>query len=459
MALSTPIFLFVFLPFALAGYYLIKIKFSKIFLLIISLLFYAWGEPVFVLVLCASIFVNYILALLIDRFQQRQFAPRFLIVLSLVCNVGLLFVFKYLATTIKGINFVSGSHFTVLSLTLPLGISFFTFRAISYMLDVYFQTSKAQKNILNVALYISFFPQLMMGPILKYRDFEQQIQNHECTLDKFSGGAKRFITGFAKKVILADSIGIIVDKAFGQPTGNLPVLLGWLGIIAYLFQLYYDFSGYTDMAIGLSNMFGFDCAENFDYPYIAKSIGEFWRRWHITLGAWLKDYLYTPTFRIIMTKKIPFTQTTFSIQQCDIIALFVTWVVCGMWHGAGIKFLVYGMYYFVFIAGERLLQARKKRITKEKRLTKHEESKLEAAGAHIYALIAITFGQLIFRSSSLSSALSYAGSMFGLHGNPVMDGMTMFLLNENTILLLIALLFCFPIANLIGKFCESYNLT
>ena len=421
-----------------------------------SLLFYAWGEPIFVLVLCGSIFINYLLALLIEKSRACRAVSRLLLILTLVGNVGLLFVYKYLASAVSGVNAIFDVSLKISNLALPLGISFFTFRTISYILDVYFETSKVQRNLLNVALYVSFFPQLTMGPISKYNDFEKQLSNRHTTSQSFAVGCERFVIGLAKKVILSNTIGVLVDKAFSMATGELTVLLSWLGIIGYLFQLYYDFAGYSDMAIGLSRMFGFDCPENFDYPYISKTIGEFWRRWHITLGVWLKDYLYTPVFRGVMNKKNPLTRKTYTMQQCDLIALFFTWIVCGMWHGAGRKFLVYGMYYFMFIAGERMWQAHKKKVAKQKKLPKHKETRWEAARGHIYAIIVIIFGQLIFRSSSLSSAVSYAGSMFGLHGNDLFDSYSVFLAQEYAVVLLIALLFSFPIVRYIRKFCGTY---
>ena len=456
MSFSKTIFLFAFLPFTLAGYYLIKTDFRNVFLVIMSLLFYACGEPKFVFVLCTSIIVNYLIALLIERYRAKKAVSCFFMILSLIGNVGLLFVYKYLATTVGGINSIFGTHLSFVSLTLPLGISFFTFRAISYVLDVYFQTSKAQKNVLNVALYISFFPQLTMGPISKYSDFEKQLNRRTISSEKFAVGCKRFIIGLAKKVILSNSIGIMVDKVFALSASGRSVSLSWLGIIGYCLQLYYDFAGYSDMAIGLSNMFGFDCPENFDYPYLSKSVGEFWRRWHITLGNWLKDYLYVPVFRGTMMKKNPVTHKAFTINQCDIIALFVTWIVCGMWHGAGVKFLFYGMYYFIFIACERMLQAHKKKIAKQKKLPKHKETRWEAARAHVYAVIVILFGQLIFRAPSLSAAVSYAGSMFGLQGNAFTNAVTSYYFEGNAVILVLALIFCFPIAKYVKKLCDTY---
>lgn len=451
MSFTTTVFLFAFLPFSLIGYYLLNHKLRNVFLLLVSLLFYTWGQPKLVVLLCGSIFINYIFALLIEKFSKKKIASRFLLILSLIFNVGLLFIFKYLATTLLGINKLFGTSFSVVSLTLPLGISFFTFKAISYVLDVYFQTSKAQSNIVNVALYISFFPQLTAGPISLYNDFEKQLNNRAFNITKLAEGIKRIIIGLSKKVILANSIAILVDNAFSMANNERTIFISWLGIIGYLLQLYYDFSGYSDMAIGLSKLFGFECPENFNYPYLTKSIGEYWRRWHITLGTWLKTYLYTPTFRAFMNKKNPITRKTFSIQQCDIIALFVTWVICGTWHGAGLTYFTYGMYYFIFIAAERLLQARKKKIAKIKKLPAHKETLFESAKAHIYSIIVIIFGQLIFRAPSLSAAFNYFKCMFGLNNNRFTDALTMYYFENSIIFIIIAIIFSFPIVKILKE--------
>jgi alginate O-acetyltransferase complex protein AlgI len=450
MSISSTIFMFAFLPATLAGYYLINPKYRNVFLLVMSLLFYAWGEPKFVLVLIASIFINYLLAILIEKFRNRVLSRLFLIT-SLIGNVSLLFVFKYLAWTIQNLNGYLNLSIPLINLALPLGISFFTFRSISYILDVYFETSKAQKNPLNVGLYITFFPQLSMGPITQYSDFEEQISNRKASMDYFSKGIKRLIIGLAKKMIIANAMGLVADKAFGLQGAELSVSFAWLGIIAYCFQLFFDFSGYSDMAIGLGNMFGFDCAENFNFPYISKSIGEYWRRWHMTLGNWLKVYIYTPIIRQIMHQKNPLTKKNFGIQMGDIIALFVVWLVCGMWHGSGWKFVVWGMYYFFFIAVERLIQERKKKIAKLKKLPAHKESFIESILAHVYALIVIIFGQVLFRAASLTDAVGYMGNLLGLQQNPIKDGLTIMYLQDYSLILIMAFLFSVPLLPTITK--------
>lgn len=445
MSLSSTIFLFALLPISLIGYYLLRDKFSNIFLVVISLVFYSWANTKLVLILIAGILVNYIFALGIEKFRNRVPISRSIMVLSLIYNIGILWYFKYLIFTVSSINDLTGAKLSIPNITLPLGISFFTFRAISYVLDVYFGSSKAQKNIINVALYISFFPQLVMGPITKYIAFEKQLKERQVSFDRFAEGSRRLILGLSKKLVLSNGVATMVDSVFALPDSERTVLLAWMGIVGYLLQLYFDFSGYSDMAIGLSKMFGFDCPENFNYPYISKSIGEYWRRWHITLGAWFKDYLYTPVFRGIMQRKNFITGRPYTIQQCDILALFGVWLCTGIWHGANWTFVVWGIYYFIFIVTERLIQdARKKREKKLK--IKRKETKFSAARAHVFTLVVIIIGQIIFRASSLPAAVRYVGSMLGLHGNQFIDNLTVYYFKGNWVLIALGILFSMPIA-------------
>lgn len=454
MALSSNLFIFLFLPFCLTLYYLVRVELRNAFLFISSLIFYSAGSPETLWLLLLSIAVNYVFGILIEKCKYKKIFTA----LMLISNIGILYFFKYFAFSVGVANRVFGLSLTVPQIALPLGISFFTFRAISYGLDISFGTSKAQLNPINTALYISFFPQLTMGPIDKYSSFEKQLSERKFDIDKFSNGAKRIIIGLAKKLIIANSIAIMVDKAYSTNFSELSVLLAWLGAIGYLIQLYFDFSGYCDIAIGLSNMFGFDCPENFDYPYVSKTVGEFWWRWHITLGNWLKDYLYTPVFRGLLKKKNTITKKKFTTTECDIIALFVVWICCGAWHGAGTKFIVYGLYYYAFIICERFRQDYLKKRAKKLGIKKAEETRLRAFLSHVYLILAVLFGQVIFRAPSLKDALMYMGSMLGLTGNTFCDNMAVFLFKENAVLIIIGVLLSIGIAKLLKSLSEKYKL-
>ena len=295
MVFSSTIFLFFFFPITLLGYYIIHPKFKNTFLLLMSLIFYAWGEPKFVFVMLFSIFINYLFGLLVDKFRKRKKIVYSIITIFVIFNVSIFFIYKYLDFAITNINLLFGSNLPLANIILPIGISFYTFQAMSYVLDVYREKGEVQKNPLNVALYTMLFPQLIAGPIVRYETVSYDIKHRVETFDDFSIGIKRFIIGLSKKVIISNSLALVADKAFSYTDySQLSVGLAWLGALAYSLQIFYDFSGYSDMAIGLGKMFGFHFDENFDYPYISQSVSEFWRRWHISLGTWFRDYVYFP---------------------------------------------------------------------------------------------------------------------------------------------------------------------
>lgn len=292
MLFSSMVFLWVFLPICLIGYYLIQPKFRNVFLLIASLIFYAWGEPRFVFLMVLSIIVNYIFAILIEDTPKEKKA---FLTLGIVFNLALLGYFKYFNFLIENINLLFQAEISAKTIVLPIGISFFTFQIMSYLIDVYRNPEiKAQRNIINLGLYIALFPQLIAGPIVKYKDIEKELLVRNVAVEDFSYGIKRFVIGLSKKVLLANNLAVTVDLIFAQNAGDLSSVTLWLGAIGYMFQIYYDFSGYSDMAIGLGRMFGFHFQENFIYPYLSNSIKEFWRRWHISLSTWFKEYLYIP---------------------------------------------------------------------------------------------------------------------------------------------------------------------
>ena len=454
MSLSSSIFIFAFLPIALAGYYLLNPKFQNVFLLMISLFFYAWGEPSFVLVFIGSIFLNYLLVLLIEKYRSRKNIAGAVLTLTLIMDISLLAFYKFFDWSTHLIGSISNISFTARDIALPLGISFFTFRLISYVLDVYFEKNAAERNPLNVGLYVAFFPQLTMGPITQFSDFIDQIKNRKTSIELFSRGIKRLIIGLAKKMIIANQLGIVADRAFSLNGSELSVSFAWLGAIAYTLQLFFDFSGYSDIAIGIGQMFGFECAENFNLPYISKSIGEFWRRWHISLGNWLKVYIYTPVIRLFVQMKNPLTKKNFSIQSSDIAALFVVWLVCGIWHGSGWKFVFWGMYYFVFIALERFLNESKKKNKKFKQKTQQHETAISIF-THFYSLLVILFGWVLFRATSLTHAFNYLKNMLGLQENPIADGLSMMFLQDYALIWILAILYSFSLLGKLGTYIKT----
>ena len=330
MLFSSIVFLFTFLPAVLVLYYLLPERFHNPVLLLASLIFYAWGEPVYIFLMLLSILFNYFSGLDIARnLTDRRLAKRSLI-FNIVVNIAILGFFKYEGFVLDSLNAVLPVHITYHPLALPIGISFYTFQILSYIIDVYRGNVKVQKNILNFALYVTMFPQLIAGPIVQYADVEEQLVNRESSWDKFGEGCMYFIRGLAKKVLLANTSGMIFTEVTGLGKGNVSVLSAWLGAFAYMFQIYFDFSGYSDMAVGLGKMFGFEFCMNFNYPYIAKSITEFWRRWHISLSSWFRDYVYIP----LGGSRKGRLRTMFN--------LFAVWILTALWHGAGYNFLIWG---------------------------------------------------------------------------------------------------------------------
>ncbi len=428
MLFSSEIFLFVFLPLVLALYYIatpLGKKVQNILLLITSLIFYAWGEPQFVIVMIISIVANYIFGLLIERYSENKRDKKFLLICSILFNAGTFFIFKYLVFTVENINALFSFKIPVPGIVLPIGISFFTFQAMSYVFDVYKGTEKAQKNLCDLALYIALFPQLIAGPIVRYNTIAYQIRHRKETLSVFCSGVPRFIIGLFKKVMLSNTLALISDKAFGLPAGELSTSFAWLGAIAYTLMIYYDFSGYSDMAIGLGKMFGFEFEENFNYPYISKSVSEFWRRWHISLGTWFRDYIYFPMggSRVSSKKRL-------------ILNLFVVWFLTGLWHGANWTFIAWGLFYFVFLALEKLNREKFEKIPKYIR--------------YIYTMLCVVFGWVLFRAESIGQALEYMKTM--IIPNFGSGGLTMLNIREHFFALLLGVIMMTPFLN---KFIEQ----
>lgn len=383
MVFSSLAFLCIFLPTVFLLYTVIpNLKIRNALLIIASLMFYGYGEPVYVFLMIFSSFFNYLCALWVASKPQKS---KLALVTAVAINLGILGVFKYTGFIVGSINDLLGLAIPVPQISLPIGISFFTFQALSYVVDVYTDKVGVQKNFFNILLYVSFFPQLIAGPIVKYHDINEQIDNRQQNLDKIAMGMRRFICGMGKKVLIANTMGQVTDIIFASELSQLSILTAWLGAIAYIFQIYYDFSGYSDMAIGLGHMFGFEFKENFNYPYGAKNIQDFWRRWHISLSTWFKEYLYIPLGGNRKGK----TRTAIN----KIIVFFAT----GLWHGANWTFVLWGLYHGLFLLLEEFVPLLKK---------------LPRVFAHIYTIIVVTIGFVLFRADTISDGFTYIARMF-----------------------------------------------
>jgi len=371
----------------------------------------------------ASIIINWLLGLIIDKKRENLKLSKVLIALDVIFNIGLLFVFKYLTFTGSIFKSITGIDLHFPQIALPIGISFFTFQAMSYVIDVYRQKGEVQTNLLYVGLYISFFPQLIAGPIVRYETIANEIKNRKESLNDFFDGFARFVVGLAKKVLLANTFAILADQVFNSVRDgeDISVMFGWLGAIAYTFQIFFDFSGYSDMAIGMGRMFGFHFLENFNYPYISTSITEYWRRWHISLGTWFKDYLYIPLGGSRCSK------------ARNILNLFIVWLLNGLWHGANLTFLCWGLMYFILLVFEKTTGIHKK------------SGKVINVFKWLYTIFFVIIGRILFRAESLSDAFIYLKSVFGLNGNAISDGLFTGWFSQNIILLIIGAILCTPI--------------
>lgn len=423
MVFSSTVFLFLFLPLVLIIYYnpIVKNrKFRNIFLLLVSLGFYAWGEPVFVFIMMLSIIINWFLALKIDKNEKKK---RY-VILAILYNVGLLFVFKYLSFFANNMGLLFKVDKITLNIALPIGISFFTFQMLSYVLDVYFNKAKVQKNLLYVGLYVSLFPQLIAGPIVRYETIANEIETRQENTKDFCDGIYRFVYGLGKKVLISNYVGLVVDNIFvSMNITPISTATAWLGAIAYTLQIYFDFSGYSDMAIGLGKMFGFHFNENFNYPYMAKSITDFWRRWHISLSTWFRDYVYIPLGGNRVSNKR------------HIFNLFIVWLLTGMWHGANWTFIVWGLFYFIL-----LIMEKKTNIVQKMGFF-----------SYIYTMFFVIIGWVIFRSDNFSVLKQYLGYMFGIGSNGIVDSMAIDYIKFSGIALVVGIIASFPI----GKFIKE----
>ena len=423
MVFSSIFFIFSFLPVTIVAYYLAPKRMRNGILLLASLFFYAWGEPVYLFLMLYSILFNYVMGIDIARKQRRGKRAGVSLFFGVVVNLLILGFFKYYGFLAENMEALSGVILPKLELSLPIGLSFYTFQSLSYLVDVYRGRAQHQKNILSFGLYISMFPQLVAGPIVQYADIDAQLKERDTSLDKFGQGVRYFIWGLGKKVLLANNLGVVYEAIAALP--SLSVLSAWVGALAYTFQIYYDFSGYSDMAIGLGKMFGFELKENFAHPYCSRSITEFWRRWHISLGSWFREYVY-----------IPMGGNRVSVLR-HIFNLLVVWALTGLWHGASWNFVVWGLYYGVLLILEKYLL---RRVTE----------RIPILGT-IYTMLLVIVGWVFFFSPTLLEAGAYLGAMFGRGAVSITDEAGMYYLLTSLILFWFSWIFAVPAASKISE--------
>lgn len=427
MVFSSLTFLLLFLPVVLLIYFAVPRQGKNAVLFIFSLLFYAWGEPIYVVLMIFSTILDYTCGWIVNKYRGTQKAKIGLVV-SVCVNLALLYVFKYSDFLITSLNSVLGTSISPLNLPLPIGISFYTFQTMSYTIDVYRGDAKVQKNILSFGAYVSLFPQLIAGPIVRYQDIADQLNVRTHSFDTFGDGVKRFVTGLGKKVLLANNIGLLWSTISATNTENLTALAAWLGIIAFAFQIYFDFSGYSDMAIGLGKMFGFEFLENFNYPYISKSVTEFWRRWHISLGTWFRDYIYIPLGG--NRKGLPI----------QIRNIAVVWLLTGFWHGASWNYVLWGVFYGVLLIAEKMF------------LLKWLKKAPSFVG-RLYTAFAVLMGWVLFAFEDFGKGFAYLKTMFG-GGAGWVNGNAMYQLFSYLPLLVICLIASTP---LVKKMYEKFS--
>ena len=416
MVFSSLLFLFRFLPAVLILYFIVPKRFRNLVLLLVSLIFYAWGEPKYVFLMLFSILITYLGGFMVDRFRSSGDGKKAKIsmIVTVALALSLLGFFKYADFVIETVNRIGHTDIDLLRLSLPIGISFYTFQTISYVIDVYRGDARVQKNIISYGAYVTMFPQLIAGPIVRYSTIDEQLRTRRESAEEFAGGAERFVIGLGKKVLLANSAGALWDSIRVMDASTMPALTAWLGIAAYTFQIYFDFSAYSDMAIGLGHMFGFRFLENFNYPYQAKSVTEFWHRWHISLGTWFREYVYIPLGgnRVSRARFIR--------------NIMIVWMLTGIWHGADWNFVLWGIYYGVLLLVEKLF------------LKKYLE-KTPGWLQHVYTMFTVMIGWFIFTWNENESGFAYLKAMFGMGGG-FADRGTVYLLYTNAILLVMLIL-------------------
>ena len=423
-------FIFAFLPIVLMVYFILlrrNVLLKNIWLFAASLFFYAFGEGSFILLMLGEILLDYLLALFLNR-SQKRWARRTLLSIAIISNIGILGIFKYASFVCVDILHLPPDAVGIAAdIHLPLGISFFTFQALSYVLDVYMGKVDATDSFLNVGLYVSFFPQLVAGPIVRFTDIADAINNRKESIDGFSSGVVRFLIGLSKKVLIANNMALVADAAWKLIIGDrleASVAMAWLGAISYTLQIYFDFSGYSDMAIGLGKIFGFDFPENFKHPYIATSLTEFWRRWHISLSSWFRDYVYIPLGGSRRGEARTY------------INLMIVWLLTGIWHGANYTFVVWGLLYGILLMIEKVICAHK---------AIRKQSLIQRIFGHLYTMIVVTLAWVIFRSDSINDAVIYILGMFGRGSGKLVDRVFVAYLKQNICFYIPAIIGCMPI--------------
>lgn len=429
MLFSSVTFIFYFLPIVFILYYMVSDETKNYILLIASMIFYAWGGLLYFPLLIISILVNYIFGIKIGKYQDNKVKDRRILICAIIFNILFLGVFKYSNFLVDNINILLNTSISIPNIPLPIGISFYTFQAMSYVIDVYRKDGRVQKNIFNLALYISMFPQLVAGPIVRYETVDNQITKRIHSFDKFNLGLERVVKGLFKKVIISNTVGELATLIYGLSRFEMSVATAWLGAIAYTLQIYFDFSGYSDMAIGLGKMLGFDFLENFNYPYISKSVSEFWRRWHISLGSWFRDYIYIPL----------------GGNRCSTAKIYrnlaIVWLVTGIWHGASWNFIVWGMYFGILIMFEKAFL---QRIL----------NKLPRLIQHVYLMLIVIIGWVIFSQPNLTAAIEYIKIMIGIGNYPMANGYTSFYISQYGVIIILAIILSIPIL----KYTKNVNI-
>ena len=405
MVFSSLYFLFLYLALVLPAYYLTPVRWRNAMLLVLNLIFYGWGEPVYILIMFASTAIDYTHGMIVDKCKAKgnDRGARGAVASSVIFNLALLFFFKYWDFLAESFAAIGLNFMPVLGIRLPIGISFYTFQTMSYTIDVYRGDAKAQRSIVNFGTFVTLFPQLIAGPIIKYKDLGDQIDSRDYKVERFASGVQMFVIGLAKKVLLANSIGKLWDVYKAMPGSELTVLGSWLGIVAFTFQIYFDFSGYSDMAVGLGRMLGFEFMRNFNYPYISKSVTEFWRRWHISLGTWFREYLYIPRGGNRVPKYRLF------------LNLMIVWAATGIWHGANWTFLLWGLYYGVLLVLEKMVWGK-------------ALGKAPGVVQHIYTMVLVVIGWALFDLDTLGHLGVYLKGMFGLSGAGFADAKSVYYL-------------------------------
>lgn len=420
MVFSSILFLFIYLPIVLAVYYLAPLRWRNLWLFVVNFVFYGWGEPVYIVLMLLSICINYVSGRLIGKYREQQRRAHTVLVVNTAVNLALLFFFKYYDLVAETLSLIPGVSIPTLGLALPIGISFYTFQTMSYPIDVYRGDADVQRDFIKFGTFVALFPQLIAGPIVRYKDIADQLDEREHSLDRFASGVERFVVGLGKKVLIANNVGMLWDAYASVPAAELTFVGAWLGAIAFSLQIYFDFSGYSDMAIGLGRMLGFEFLENFNYPYISRSVTEFWRRWHISLGTWFRDYVYIP---------LGGNRCGLVRQLCNI---FVVWALTGFWHGASWTFLFWGVYYAFFLILEKCF------------LLKWLKKAPKAIG-HVYTLLVAASGWVIFQQSSMSQTLVFFRAMYGFGTAGFICSTDLYYLAGFAVLLVIGIFACVPL--------------